>query len=119
MTEKTETEKAIEIVRKELKEMEVKIDEVMLVTEDGAYKLHTELSKLHDDLLESIDSIEGGITELEERDLEWYLEEHPDQVLDVMIPEETCQALWRAKIIDTSESDVLNLRTLCEMLERD
>lgn len=105
--EKTEIEKSIGTAKAALEKIQESIREGI-----------DPKCEVYKDLAEALDEIEGGVEEIQARDLEWYVEQNPEQVLDVAVPEETRLSLWRARLIDSAESNRLTVRELCEMLER-
>lgn len=65
---------------------------------------------------EEIKDLKSELEDLQERDIHDFLEKNPEQLLDVMVPDDVAVELFRARIIDCNTASSLTFGEFFDLL---
>ncbi len=65
---------------------------------------------------DAIEEKNGEIEDLQKRDIHAYLEDHPEQLLDALVPADVAMELFRERVIDCNTASGLTLGEFFDLL---
>lgn len=118
-----ETEKAFGTIQAQLEILSDRIDEMERdlpaahLSVPWIARLVESMRNAHGELASKIADVESDVELLLLRDLDWYVEAHPEQHDEIPLPEHVRITLWRGGLIDANEMAGFTAGELASLIE--